>query len=140
MGFIRRNKASYLQKTIGATSSSVFSNLFYVVHLLMLISVTSAVVKHSNFALKLVKTVMRSTIHQEHHTPGAPYTRSTIHQEHHTPGAPYTRSTKHQDRLNALVLRHVDKDIKLDIQAIVIDKYSRKRPRRMLLINPLSSQ
>ena len=30
-----------------------------------------------------------------------------------------SRSNMHQDRLSALVLRHVDKDIKLDIQVII---------------------
>ena len=46
-------------------------------------------------------------------------------------------STRHQDRRNALVLLHVHKDIKLDIQA-VIDTHKWKHPRRMLFINALS--
>ena len=63
----------------------------------MQILVTSAGVERAYSTLKLVKTV--------------------------------TRSTMHQDRLNALVLLHVHKDIKLDIKAI-IDKNNRKQPAK----------
>ena len=48
-----------------------------------------------------------------------------------------TRSTMLQDRLNALILLYVHKDIKLDYEDIV-DKYARRNPRRMQLMNPLS--
>ena len=47
-------------------------------------------------------------------------------------------STVHQDRINALMLLRVHKDVKLDIQA-VIDKYKWTHPTRMCFINPLSS-
>ena len=42
------------------------------------------------------------------------------------------------DRLNALTLLFVHKDIDLDVNAI-IDMYARRHPRRMVLLNPLSS-
>ena len=45
------------------------------------------------------------------------------------------RSTTHLDRLSALVLLRLHKDIKLDIQAI-IDKHKWKLPRRLFFINP----
>ena len=43
------------------------------------------------------------------------------------------RSTMGEDRFNALMLLYVHKDIELKIDAI-IDSYSRKYPRRMLLM------
>ena len=49
------------------------------------------------------------------------------------------RSTMGEDRFNALMLLYhlyVHKDIELNIDAI-IDSYSRKYPRRMLLIDPI---
>ena len=46
------------------------------------------------------------------------------------------RSTMGEDRFNALMLLYVHKDIELNIDAIV-DSYSRKYPRRMLLIDPI---
>ena len=47
------------------------------------------------------------------------------------------RSTMGQDRLNALILLYVHKDIALDYDAIITSFVS-KRPRRMLLQNPLA--
>ena len=47
------------------------------------------------------------------------------------------RSTMGQDRMNALVLLFVHKDIIVDY-ADVIDKYSRKHPIRMLFMNAMS--
>ena len=44
------------------------------------------------------------------------------------------RSTMGEDRFNALMLLYVHKDIELNIDAI-IDSYSLKYPRRMLLID-----
>ena len=41
-----------------------------------------------------------------------------------------------QDRLNALLLLYVHKDIVLDYEA-VIDLYASRYPRRMVLVNPL---
>ena len=41
-----------------------------------------------------------------------------------------------EDRFNALMLLYVHKDIELNIDAI-IDSYSRKYPRRMLLMDPI---
>ena len=46
------------------------------------------------------------------------------------------RSTMGQDRLNALLLLYVHKDIVLDYEA-VIDLYASRYPRRMVLVNPL---
>ena len=42
-----------------------------------------------------------------------------------------------EDRFNALMLLYVHKDIELDIDAIIYS-YSRKYPRRMLIIDPIS--
>lgn len=47
------------------------------------------------------------------------------------------RSTMGQDRLNALILLYIHKDIALDYDAIIIS-FVPKRPRRMLLQNPLA--
>lgn len=46
------------------------------------------------------------------------------------------RSTMCQDRFNALILMHVHRDIKLDINKI-IDIFASKHPRRMMLVNPM---
>ena len=45
-------------------------------------------------------------------------------------------NTLHHEHLNSYVLIRVQKNIKLDIQAI-IDKYKRKHTRRILFVNPL---
>ena len=47
-------------------------------------------------------------------------------------------STMGEDRFNALVLLYVHKDIDIDENEIV-DMYASRHPRRMLLLNPLSS-
>ena len=49
------------------------------------------------------------------------------------------RSTMGEDRLNALLLVFVHRDILLDYNK-VIDLYASRHPRRMLFINPLSSK
>ena len=46
------------------------------------------------------------------------------------------RSTMGQDRLNALLLLFIHKDVPINYQAVV-DAFARKKPRRMLLTNPL---
>ena len=46
------------------------------------------------------------------------------------------RSTTGSDRLSALILLHVHRDITLDLDHI-IDSYARKHPRRMKLLSPL---
>ena len=46
------------------------------------------------------------------------------------------RSTMKEDRLNALLLLHVHRDIKLDYDKIV-KKYASRHTRRMLFLNPL---
>ena len=46
------------------------------------------------------------------------------------------RSTMDQDRLNALLLLHVHRDIKLDVNK-VIDTFANRHPRRMMLLNPM---
>ena len=46
------------------------------------------------------------------------------------------RSMMSEDRLNALVLLFIHKDIKININSI-IDMYANKHPRRMLLQHPL---
>ena len=46
------------------------------------------------------------------------------------------RSTMSEDRLNALMLLYVHKDIAIDHGAIV-DAFARREPRRMTFINPL---
>ena len=43
-----------------------------------------------------------------------------------------------EDRLNALILLFIHRDIQLDFDAI-IDMYATKHPRRMLFLNPLSN-
>ena len=47
------------------------------------------------------------------------------------------RSTMGEDRMNALLLLFIHKDIPLDYGSIV-DKYARCNPRRMNFINPCS--
>ena len=47
------------------------------------------------------------------------------------------RNTMGEDRLNALLLLYVHKDIPLDYNAIV-DEYARREPRKMNFINPLA--
>lgn len=47
------------------------------------------------------------------------------------------RSTMHEDRLNALLLLYVHKDIAIDYNA-VLDTFVRRNPRKMLLRNPLA--
>ena len=42
-----------------------------------------------------------------------------------------------EDRLNALILLFIHRDIKLDYDAIV-DMYGNRHPHRMLFVNPLS--
>ena len=49
---------------------------------------------------------------------------------------PYRNSMK-QDRLTALILLYIHRDISLDYDKI-IDIYATRHPRRMLLLNPLS--
>jgi len=46
------------------------------------------------------------------------------------------RSTMREDRLNALLLLFIHKDIALDYYAI-IDDYAKRNQRRMTFINPL---
>jgi hypothetical protein len=46
------------------------------------------------------------------------------------------RSTMGEDRLNALLLLYVHRDIKLDYDKI-IDDYARRNPRKMVLMNPV---
>jgi hypothetical protein len=46
------------------------------------------------------------------------------------------RSTMGEDRLNALLLLFIHRDIELDYEKIV-DMFARRNARRMLLINPL---
>lgn len=46
------------------------------------------------------------------------------------------QSTMHEDRLNALLLLYVHKDIAVDYNT-VLDTFSRRNPRKMLLRNPL---
>ena len=48
------------------------------------------------------------------------------------------KSTMGQNRLNSLILLYVHKDIALDYEAI-ISAFASKRPRRMLLQNPLTT-
>lgn len=47
------------------TSRFMFPNIFQIFHLLMIIPVTSAGVMQTNSAMKLVKTVIRSTMQQD---------------------------------------------------------------------------
>ena len=44
-----------------------------------------------------------------------------------------------QERLNALMLLYIHKDIALDYDA-VIDIFARKNPRKMLFLNPLGDK
>ena len=48
------------------------------------------------------------------------------------------RSSMGQNHLNALILLYVHKDIALDFDAIV-NVFASKRPRRMLIQNPLAT-
>jgi hypothetical protein len=48
-----------------------------------------------------------------------------------------SRSTMGQDRMNALILLYMHKDITIDIEQ-VIDIFAKRHPRKMLFINPLS--
>lgn len=47
------------------------------------------------------------------------------------------RSTMRNSRLNDLMLLYIHKNIKLDVTA-VIDRFSRKKPRRVMLVNALT--
>ena len=49
----------------------------------------------------------------------------------------YKRSSTGSDRLSALILLHVHRDITFDLDDI-IDMYAREHPRRMKLLNPLA--
>ena len=46
------------------------------------------------------------------------------------------RSTMGDGRLNYLIMLYINKDTPLDYTAMT-DRYAAKRPRRMLLVNPL---
>ena len=46
------------------------------------------------------------------------------------------RSTMGEDRLNALLLLYVHRDIKLNYDKI-IDDYAQRNPRKMVLMNPV---
>ena len=46
------------------------------------------------------------------------------------------RGTVGEDRLNAVLLLYVHRDIKLDYDKI-IDDYARRNPRKMVLMNPV---
>ena len=48
-----------------------------------------------------------------------------------------SRSTMGEDRLNALLLLYVHRDIEINVDEVV-DMYARRHPRRMLFLNPLS--
>ena len=50
-----------------------------------------------------------------------------------------SRSTMGEDRLNALLLLYIHKDIDINICKIV-DMFAQKHPRRMQFINPLSDE
>ena len=47
------------------------------------------------------------------------------------------RSTMGEDRINALVLMYMQRDVKLNYDNI-INMYAQRHPRRMILFNPLS--
>lgn len=49
----------------------------------------------------------------------------------------FSRNTMGEERLNALLLLYVHKNIKLDYEKI-IDDFSRRNPRKMLLVNPMA--
>ena len=49
------------------------------------------------------------------------------------------RSTMGQERLNALAMLYVHRDIQLDYK-LVIDKFASRYPRRMLLVDPVSAE
>ena len=46
------------------------------------------------------------------------------------------RSTMSEDRMNALMLLHIHKDLSLNYDQ-VIDDFPRRNPRKMLLVNTL---
>ena len=48
-----------------------------------------------------------------------------------------SRSIMGEDRFNALILMYEHYDLELDIESI-IDKYAKRHPRKMLLLNPLA--
>ena len=48
-----------------------------------------------------------------------------------------SRSPMGEDRFNALILMYEHYDLELDIESI-IDKYAKRHPRKMLLLNPLA--
>ena len=48
-----------------------------------------------------------------------------------------SRSTMGEDRFNALILMYEHYDLELDSESI-IDKYAKRHPRKMLLLNPLA--
>ena len=53
-----------LKETMEATNSLLYPNIARILHLLAIIPVTSANVEHTNSALKLIKTNLRSTMSQ----------------------------------------------------------------------------
>ena len=88
-----------------STSTSMFSCLTKIFHLLSLSSISAASVERSNSSVRLIKDRRRTTMGEE--------------------------------RFNALLLLYEHKNIDIDTYKIV-DTFSQKRPRKMLLINPLS--
>ena len=49
------------------------------------------------------------------------------------------RSTMKEDRLNALILLHIHRDIELDYETI-ITMYASRHPRRMLFLHPMTDK
>ena len=97
-------KPATLQATFDEINPLRFENIHYILHCLLIVSVTSATVERAHSSLKHIKTVKRSTMGQ--------------------------------DRLNALMLMYVHRDIPINFEKI-IDEFASSNPRRMLLKNPL---
>ena len=85
-------------------SQTSYPNIFTIINVAALTSVTSAGVERANSSLRLVKNVYRSTMGEE--------------------------------RLNALLLLFVHKDIHIDY-AEIVNIFARRHSRKMQLLNPL---
>ena len=87
----------------------------------------------SSLSTKIPST-LKDTLTSDHYSPKS--YRSTERANSALKFIKSDRSTMGQDRLNALLLLYVHKDIVVDYEA-VIDLYASRHLRRMVLVNPL---
>ena len=98
-----------ISSLLGRINEKSFPNICTILKLLAITVVTTATVERGNSALKYVKTSLRP------------------------------QNSMGQERLNALMLLYIRKDLALDYDA-VIDIFVRKNPRKMLFLNPVGDK